>query len=1072
MTFSNRKLGLGRMALILSAGVVLMAEESGAVSGVITASNGKPVADAVVVIKAPQLISQRTVITRADGSYRVPLLPAGDYSVSVSATGYVGASASNIRIGLGGKMTQDFTLKSIKAAETTVEVIAVAATADKTDTKTASNFSNETLDALPASDRAFFGAADLAPGVIITNTGSVALRGGTTMSTVYNLNGVSIGDDYQGQQYQSRVLDDAVEDVQVVQSPLNARFGRTGGGIINVTSKSGGNEFQGSFRAKLTRDDYSAWRPYERASGSGRADTVSQKEYDIVFSGPIIKDKLWFIVQSVQQPTVSTSSSLLAGEVPANWGAGYYLNPGDLQSSFGLPNEQFYAWDIGKTVGSGDSIDHIDIKLTYALNQDHTFTYQYFRRKEVNSNQNPYGLPIVASLESNSLAQSTLYKTNSFTYKGVLSSSTFLEASYALMKSDTSFPSPPYQHVRVISYEQQYGVIFPYGFNISPAIDARDNQSGEINLKQFVDWHGSHELDMGVQFYEFDRGTSSANGPTNSRIYANYATVDPAELAYSPASLPEGAAPFTAWRPFDAGTDPYGTTVGFLATTLAGSTGFLGFNPTYYGLGPAYRKYFGVDGQTKNRTSSIYLNDQWTINNHWNVMGGLRADRMKVFDTDGSVLMSYNTPVSPRVQIRYDLNGDNARLITVTGAKYFEDFRAGYTDAFIKKANATYANYGWSGAAIPGGWADNQIGFVNYNQLVNTGNYAGTPFSVASSAYNNFGQGSVSAPYTLEFTLGYRRNYTNGSFVSLNAVHREWKNQFDIQQQFDPSHLVTIPDFTGAGLAPAKSFGTLFTNSDLLTRRYNALEIEFSNKITAVWTFGGSLTYSRQTGNTPGGDSTSQGFRDQTPNAPTFLTTWLQGQAAGSPFAANPYSTAQFAPDGPLPQDQTFKGRLSLSARVPVGTGHVTYSWLLRYDSGVPYSAVENNKTLPGNFATANGVSSALFPSAVPIYYSGRGAFRYDDTYTVDFKLAYEVPVAAKTKLIGDIIVSNFFNHQQQAFFSTSFSATSLNQGAPITVGAAGIQANGGAGGFGTDQYNYANYIPARSVSASIGLKF
>ena len=60
------------------------------------------------------------------------------------------------------------------------------------------------------------------------------------------------------------------------------------------------------------------------------------------------------------------------------------------------------------------------------------------------------------------------------------------------------------------------------------------------------------------------------------------------------------------------------------------------------------------------------------------------------------------------------------------------------------------------------------------------------PYSTVSSAYNNMGEGSVSAPYTLEFTLGYRRNYTDGGFVSVNAVHREWKNQFDIAQDFTP----------------------------------------------------------------------------------------------------------------------------------------------------------------------------------------------------------------------------------------------------------------------------------------------
>ena len=1065
MTFSNRMLGLGRMALILSAGVALMAQESGAVSGVVTSANGQPISGAIVVVKSPQLISPRTFVTGADGVYRVPLLPSGDYTVSVSAQGFIGAEAKAIRVGLGGKMSQDFTLKTVKAASATVEVVAAEATVDKTDTKTASNFSEVQLTALPAADRSFFGAADLAPGAITTSTGSITLRGGTTQSTIYNLNGVSIGDDYQGQQYNARVLDDAVEDVQVVQSPLNARYGRTGGGIINVESKSGGNTFEGTIRTLLTRDDWHAWRPYQRATGSAASDVESTKQYQITFSGPVVKDKLWFAVQSIQQPSVTSNSSILAGENPSNWGAGYYLNPGDLATIFGLPSEHYYAWDIGKPVGSGYNIDHIDVKLTYALTQDHTFTYEYYRRKETLSNQNPYGIPIVATLQANSLAQTNLYKTNAFSYKGVLSPTAFLEASYSLLRSDTVFPSPDYDHVRVYSGATQYGVIFPYGFNIAPGTDARDNQSGEINLKLFKDWHGSHEIDMGVQFYEFDRGTQTANGPNNSRYYVNYATADPAELNFS-GPLGPGASPFTTWRPWNPGTDPFGNSVGFLAATQADEFNFFGGNAAPVGIAPYYQKYYGQDGTTKNRTSSIYVNDQWTLDSHWNVMGGLRMDRMKVYDTDGSVLLSYNTPVSPRLQVRYDLNGDSARLITFTAAKYFEDFRAGFTDAFVKKANTTFARWGWTGAQMPGGWAAGTIGLVNYSQLTNPGNYTSTaPYLVSSSAYNNLGMGSLSAPYTLEYTLGYRRNFNDGSYVSVNYVHRDWKNQFGIQQEFNSNYLVTIPDFTNSGLSPQKGFATLYTNSDKLTRRYNALELEFANKISSVWTLAGSLTLSRLTGNQNGGDSNSQGFRDNTSSAPLFLNNWLQNQ--GSAGFTTPYTTAQFAPDGVLLSDQTFKGRISLMARKPIGKGFMTYSWLLRYDSGTSYSAVMNNKTNAGSYATSVGLPSNLFPGTVPIFYSGRGAFRFNDTYQVDFKLGYEVPMGVgKTRLMGDVTVTNLFNHQQQAQWNTGFSSSTVNQTAPITV------AQQGANGFGYDQYNYANYIPARSVAASIGLRF
>lgn len=1070
MTFSNRLMGLGRVALFLSAGVALTAQESGALSGVIKSSEGKPLSGVSVTVKAPQLITPRTVKTGADGVYRVPLLPSGDYTISAIATGYIGASATGVRVGLGGKMTQDFTLKSTKAVEAVVEVVSTGATVDKTDTKTSSNFSGEQLNALPAADRSFFGAADVAPGVITTNTGSITVRGGTTQSTVYTLNGVSIGDDYQGQQYNQRVVDDAIEDVQVVQSPLNARFGRTSGGLINVQSKSGGNDFEGTIRTRLTKDDWAAWRPYERATGSARADQESVKRYEITFAGPIIKDKLWFAAATVQQPSVASSSSLLAGEDLSTWGVGYNFNPGDLQSLFtGLP-ENYYGWDKGKTISSGLDRDQIDVKLTYALNQDHTLEYQFYRRKDKSSNVNPYGIPIIATVGSNSLAQVDLYKTNAFGYKGVLASNVFIEAHYSRLISETSFPAPSLDHVRMYGSGMVQGVVFPYGFNIAPQTDARNNQSGDLNLKIFADWNGTHEIDMGVQYYEFIRGTASKNGPNNSRFYVNYATADAAELAFAgPVVDPTNAAPFTTWDPYVSGLDPYGNNVGFLVANRADDLAFFGGSPGQQGISPSYRKYYGDDGTTKNRTASMYVNDQWSLNSHIGLMGGLRMDRLKVYDTDGKVIMHYNTPISPRFQFRYDLSGDSTRLITFTAARFYEDFRGGFTDAFVKKANATYATYGWSGSA-PG-----HLGLVNYAAITNPANYGGPnsggplaggtgPYQVFSSAYNNFGMNDITSPYTDEFSLGYRRNYKDGSFVSVNAVHREWKNQLAIQQEFNSSYVVTVPDVTGLGLPSQKGFATRYGNSDLLTRRYNALELEFANKINHIWAFAGSLTVSRLTGNTNGGDSGSQGFRDNSVTGALFLRNWLQNQGPVTAFS-QAYTEAQFAPDGPLISDQAFKGRLSLTAKLPIGKGFMSYAWMFRYDSGTNYSAVANNSTNSGLFSATITSPRPSLPGTVPIYYSGRGAFRVNDTYQVDFKLGYEIPLGVgKTRLMGDFQVNNFFNHQQQASFSHGFTSSTLAIGTPITV------ANRLT--YGQDQQDYSNFIAPRSLSASIGLRF
>ena len=183
MKFSNRIWSLGRVALVLSAGLAVSAQESGTLSGQIRSKDGKPIAGAQVRISAAQLIAARVVTSDANGMYRAPLLPSGEYTISASAPGFIGSEARGVRVGLGSKLVQDLALKAISdKPSATVEVVANVAEQDKADTKTATNFSNEQLAALPATTREFAGAADMSPGVTAGVSGSFAIRGGKTQN--------------------------------------------------------------------------------------------------------------------------------------------------------------------------------------------------------------------------------------------------------------------------------------------------------------------------------------------------------------------------------------------------------------------------------------------------------------------------------------------------------------------------------------------------------------------------------------------------------------------------------------------------------------------------------------------------------------------------------------------------------------------------------------------------------------------------------------------------------------------------------------------------------------------------
>lgn len=1071
MTFSNHIKGLGRVALILSAtSAAVYAQESGQINGTVRNDKSAPLAGARVIIKSAQMIAPRTLTTGADGAFRAPLLPPGDYTITVEAQGYLSKGASGIRIGIGGRVNQDFALKPTQQMSAVVEVVASSATADKADTKTATNVSAEALASLPLADRAFNGAADVAAGVVTTNTGSIAIRGGYTQSTVYTVNGVSVGDDYQGQQYNNRVIDDAIEDAQVVQSPLHARYGRTSSGSINVVTKSGGNDFSGSVRGYYTRDDWRAWRSRQRETGADRVNEISTKQYDVFLSGPIVKDKLWFAASTIISPTTASSGTYGYGDNSANWSGGNYFSPGDMTAVFGIP-EVPWTYSLGQRYAGTNKSEFYDLKLTWAMAPDHTLEGQYFYQTLNVSNNDIYGTQSMLGPRA-LMQQDETRITSQVMYKGSWASNVFVEARYSSLGSKSTLAQyNDDEHAFVFYYGANSNYAYGPGYG-GPDPERRDNQSGNLNVKVFSDFKGSHEMDFGLDYYESDRFTFFRTG-INNRIIVGQWVTDPATAAAY-------AHPLMGTNAF--GVDPYGDRIGFFAMNQrdAGAIfGISGASLGFFGPSPAMRTYHGQDGRTKNRNYAIYANDNWNINDHWTVMVGLRLDRMKVQDTTGEIILRHNTPISPRIKVVYDLNGDSSRILTVTAAKFFDDFRAGFTNAFALNARSISATYGWGGMNAAG-----DFGFVDYAQFTNRANYGGyqggytldplntnAPYTQSNTGATRRGLSELTAPYTLEFTLGYRRNFKDGSYVSVNAVHKDWKNQFSIEQRLDESSVVKLPLIPAVG-GQQLALATYYGNSDRLKRTFNAFELEFNNRISSVWNLGGSYTYSRLTGNDQGGDQASQGFRDNSASAGHLYYNWLTGTERATLTGLPSYTAQDIAPLGALISDQTHKARLSLLARLPLGKGFISYAWTLKYDSGSAFSAAMNNatgaSTWYGAHITGNpnftGWNAAVLGASFARYYNGRGTYRLPDTYNVDFKVSFELPLVAKVRLMGSVSVDNFFNHQMQSGINRAFASGNLGRTARpgVTTPAA----------FGTDDGTFANYIPARAVGASVGLKF
>jgi hypothetical protein len=140
------------------------------------------------------------------------------------------------------------------------------------------------------------------------NDGSFTIAGAMAFDSVFMLNGVAITENIRGQPV-SLFIEDAIQETTVSTSGISAEYGRFGGGLVNAITKSGGNEFSGSYRLGMNNDNWRAVTPFNETKLDK---VVPTHEYTI--GGPIFKDALWFFnagrFQTQEQAFQTTATNL------------------------------------------------------------------------------------------------------------------------------------------------------------------------------------------------------------------------------------------------------------------------------------------------------------------------------------------------------------------------------------------------------------------------------------------------------------------------------------------------------------------------------------------------------------------------------------------------------------------------------------------------------------------------------------------------------------------------------------------------------------------------------------------
>jgi outer membrane receptor for ferrienterochelin and colicin len=379
---------------LLAVGVQAQTTPTGTITGSVKDASGGVLPGVTVTVASPSLQGTRSATTSANGDYIIPFLPAGEYTVRFEMSGFQKLERKGLRLQLAESTTLDAQL----SLSTVTEELTVTAESPADFTQAAavaSSYKQDLIEKLPLA-RTLASAVLLAPGTNDNgpNTG-IMISGALSYENLFLVNGVVVNETLRGQP-RNLYIEDSIEETKTITGNISAEYGRLSGGVVNMLTKSGGNDFTGSFRTTFESDNWRSLTPYEETLATDPRNTAVVPTYEATLGGPILKDKLWF------------------------FGAGRFLNNKD---SVVLRYTQI-------PVEQTSENRRFEGKLTYSVTPKHTFKGAY--GQIILNNYNTYygsgGIPMdTASLYDIKNPESLL----SLNYTGILTPKFFIEAQYS-----------------------------------------------------------------------------------------------------------------------------------------------------------------------------------------------------------------------------------------------------------------------------------------------------------------------------------------------------------------------------------------------------------------------------------------------------------------------------------------------------------------------------------------------------------------------------------------------------------------------------------------------------------------
>jgi hypothetical protein len=924
--------GLFIVAVCLILASIASAQElqSGSIRGRVVDDTGQALPGVSITISGPALIGKVTAMTNAEGLFRAPnLTPGAGYEIKAEIEGFETTIQTGIIVNVGKTISIEMKMK-VSTLRQEVTITAPSPTVDVVKSSTSKTVTSDVMTSLPL-PRGVTGVRRLSPGAVGDSFyGDGTGEGGAVMDGIQmsepDGGGFNLGGD-------TGMAWDMVDEVEIVGAGAAAQFYNSASGMTNVIMKSGGNKFSGEASVYYTNKDLSQIHlpvPDIQALALAMPSIpVYWVDTALAVGGPVIKDRLWFM------------------------GEFRYIekkNTGDFRPTV-INGKQYNNYDhrstnyIGFLKFSAQLIKNIRASaMGHYSEQD--FPYQTFGWS-ITDEANRHNRPI------------------RFNYSGTVSwtvnSSTILDLRagglYFKWKGGTTPAGNPDSPVFTDAYTgYKWGnsavAVASNVFTYKPKVDVA------LTATKFVDnfLGGNHEFKAGLE-WERNRGEwgfymtqplfwTYYNGSPYYYRALNKGVTDPVygdgQLRYAAIGTTEGSSSQLGL------TSRIG---GFIqdSFTIKRLTINLGLRADHLTAWSPGRTKGAATDPVALALGATYFQPIYGINPY---------DSISYATWDNA--FPYGVFFSPRVGLTYDLFGGGRTALKASFSRQQEGFVTGNFSSMYPLA---YRSFTWSW------WDDNNNGIPDLPPVDRYKEALGaTPLPMISTAYLDAIDPKTRMPYVDEITAAIEHELVKDVNVAVRYIHKDRKRilasvlwdkptgrywySHDLAPEWWIPFKTTVPaygsfpaqDVTMYFLSPnAPAQNRRLTNVPEGAYKYHCVEVSFDKRMANGWQLGGSVDFSKLTGNysvTTGSNALYSGA----------TASWTSVSAYSTP---NSFVNAY----GEMPYSRPILIRLYGSFRLPY---QLMLSFFYMHTDGSPWARTVT-VVPPAAWVAANKVTSASF---------------------------------------------------------------------------------------------------------------